>query len=60
MFFSLDENHPNHAPPPALPESQIISMIDQILKEEDANNDGYISYVEFIRAQRGEGKVQTP
>ena len=59
-MFTSDENNPSHAPPPVLPESQIISMIDTILKEEDQNNDGYISYVEFVRAQRGETHTETP
>ena len=50
------EDHAGSTPPPPLPESQIVSMIDTILSEEDTNGDGYISYVEFIQAQRGEGE----
>ncbi len=49
----------DHVPaPPQLPESQLTSMIDTILTEEDRNNDGYISYVEFVQAQRGDASQQ--
>ncbi len=55
VFFPEDDA--NTPPPPQLPETQLISMIDTILMEEDRNQDGYISYVEFVQAQRGENKA---
>lgn len=39
--------------PPKLQEQELEDMIDQILKDDDFNNDGYIDYSEFLKAQQG-------
>jgi len=39
--------------PPKLSEKELEDMIDQILKDDDFNNDGYIDYSEFLKAQQG-------
>ncbi|CAD5230158.1 unnamed protein product [Bursaphelenchus xylophilus] len=44
--------HDQHAPPPLPSEEELEQMIDAILKEDDFNNDGYIDYGEFLRAQK--------
>jgi prenyltransferase beta subunit len=35
-------------------DEDIISMVDQVLDQEDANKDGLVSYAEFRQAQDGE------
>ena len=45
------------ATPPAherLSDEELIRLVDDILKEEDINRDGYISYEEFKRAIEGQ------
>jgi len=39
--------------PPKLTEKELEDMIDQILKDDDFNNDGFIDYSEFLKAQQG-------
>ena len=34
-----------------LEESQVVTMVDSILKQDDANDDGFIDYYEFMQAQ---------
>ena len=44
------------APPPTnerLADEELMRLVDDILKEEDLNRDGYISYEEFKRAIEG-------
>lgn len=33
-------------------DDELVQLIDPILKMDDANNDGYIDYPEFIQAQQ--------
>ena len=35
----------------ALDDDEMASLVDQILSEDDLNDDGYIDYYEFTRAQ---------
>lgn len=45
--------HGQQAPPPKLfTDEELYQLIDPILKMDDANQDGYIDYAEFIRAQQ--------
>ena len=39
------------APPKLFPDEELIQLIDPILKMDDNNQDGYIDYAEFVRAQ---------
>lgn len=41
-----------HSPPPRMPDEELISVVDQIMEDEDFNRDGYIDYSEFVAAQR--------
>ena len=34
----------------------VLDLIDDILKEDDKNNDGYISYIEYVFARRRENE----
>lgn len=40
-----------NAPPKIFPDEELIQLIDPILKMDDNNQDGYIDYAEFVRAQ---------
>lgn len=55
-FIFLDESNTNTdanaAKPPRMSEQEIEDMIDSILKDDDFNNDGFIDYSEFLRAQK--------
>lgn len=33
-------------------DSELVNIVDLVLKEDDLDNDGYIEYAEFITAQR--------
>lgn len=48
IFLILDDK----LAPPKLSEQELEDMIDQILKDDDFNNDGYIDYSEFLKAQQ--------
>jgi len=37
-----------------LPDTEIEQIVDNIMRDEDRNNDGYIDYSEFVRSQRGQ------
>ncbi len=39
----------------SIPDDELASLIQQILKEDDLNEDGFIDYFEFINTQRGGG-----
>lgn len=44
--------HGQQAPQPKLfTDEELIQLIDPILKMDDSNQDGYIDYAEFVRAQ---------
>ena len=48
-------------PPPThdrLPDEELLRLVDDILKEEDLDRDGYISYEEFKRAVEGNAAPQ--
>ncbi|CAF1286204.1 unnamed protein product [Rotaria magnacalcarata] len=59
-----EENNKNnataeHTPPPErLADDELIRIVDDILKEEDLDRDGYISYEEFKRAIEGNSNTQ--
>uniref|UniRef100_A0A914WYY1 EF-hand domain-containing protein n=1 Tax=Plectus sambesii TaxID=2011161 RepID=A0A914WYY1_9BILA len=36
-------------PPPSIEESSIENMVDSIMREMDANNDGFLSYAEYTK-----------
>ena len=33
-------------------DEELENLIDQILKDDDINNDGYVDYFEFVQAQK--------
>uniref|UniRef100_A0A914VSM2 EF-hand domain-containing protein n=1 Tax=Plectus sambesii TaxID=2011161 RepID=A0A914VSM2_9BILA len=47
----------NSYQPPLMPDNELEQMIDSIMKEDDFNNDGYIDYGEFLRAQKQRDEV---
>lgn len=50
-FHVENPSHQNQQP--VLPsESELESMIDSILRDDDFNSDGYIDYAEFLKAQK--------
>ena len=49
---------PSVPEPPRVSDFELANMIDNILHDDDGNNDGYIDYPEFIRAQRGRHQAQ--
>ncbi|XP_014669780.1 PREDICTED: multiple coagulation factor deficiency protein 2-like [Priapulus caudatus] len=50
-------DNPNEVPPP-FPEDELIGLIDDILREDDLNNDGFIDYMEFIKSQANQQQQQ--
>lgn len=46
-----DETNPQ-AVPPKMADQELEDMIDSILKDDDFDNDGYISYPEFLQSQK--------
>jgi len=38
--------------PPTLSDEQLAQIVDQVLRDDDMNNDGYVDYYEFVRAQK--------
>lgn len=55
---SNDSANPNgatttHAPTPRITDDELIKLIDEIMKDEDKNRDGYITYQEFLNAIKG-------
>ena len=38
--------------PPTLSDEQLAQIVDQVLSDDDINNDGYVDYYEFARAQK--------
>ncbi|CEF63166.1 Multiple coagulation factor deficiency protein 2 [Strongyloides ratti] len=54
--FHQENPGPQHkdtgVPPPLPSEIELEQMIDSILKEDDFNNDGFIDYGEFLKAQQ--------
>lgn len=47
-----DPNNPNKIEEKVFKNDELTELIDPILKMDDINNDGYIDYPEFIRAQQ--------
>nr|CAD2143780.1 unnamed protein product [Meloidogyne enterolobii] len=47
-----EENSAQQNAPPVPDESQLETMIDTIIKDDDFDGDGYIDYGEFLRAQK--------
>ena len=45
-------NQTNGVPqvPPRITDDELMKLIDEILKDEDKNNDGFITYNEFLAA----------
>lgn len=35
---------------PPMKEAELIALIDDVLRDDDRNNDGYIDYAEFARS----------
>lgn len=59
LFSTTEQGHESpqaaggQAPQPKLfGDEELVQLIDPILKMDDANQDGYIDYAEFIRAQQ--------
>ena len=38
--------------PPTLSDDQLSQIVDQVLRDDDLNDDGYVDYYEFVRAQK--------
>jgi len=38
--------------PATLSDEQLAQIVDQVLSDDDINNDGYVDYYEFSRAQK--------
>ena len=38
--------------PPTLSDDQLAQIVDQVLRDDDVNDDGYVDYYEFVRAQK--------
>lgn len=38
--------------PPTLSDDQLAQIVDQVLRDDDMNDDGYVDYYEFVRAQK--------
>lgn len=38
--------------PPTLSDDQLAQIVDQVLHDDDINDDGYVDYYEFVRAQK--------
>lgn len=55
-FHTEDPN----AVPPSFQEYELVNLIDDILREDDRNYDGYIDYAEFIKSQAGGGPGNRP
>lgn len=48
---NVDPNKPaESAHPPRIGDDELMRLIDEIMKEEDKNLDGYITYNEFLHA----------
>lgn len=43
------------APPPRITDEDLMKTIDEILKQEDKNSDGYITYMEFLNNRKLHG-----
>lgn len=52
-FFVTDPNVQNA--PPKLSDVELEGIIDNILRDDDYNKDGFIDYAEFIKSQAGRG-----
>lgn len=59
MMTSLEQGHKQEQQPGVPPvgekifkDDELINLIDPILSTDDHNQDGYIDYPEFIRAQQ--------
>ncbi|CAF0766948.1 unnamed protein product [Didymodactylos carnosus] len=52
---STDPNQTPPTPPPRLADEELMRLVDDILKEEDLDQNGFISYQEFKRAIEGQG-----
>jgi len=37
-------------PTPRMSDDELVKIIDEIMRDEDKNNDGYITYQEFLTA----------
>ena len=64
LFFVIKEhNHQNEnnsatptatqPPLPRIADDELMRLIDGIMKDEDKDNNGYITYQEFLRAVKG-------
>lgn len=56
---STATDHPPPPPPDRLADEELIRLVDDILKEEDMDRDGFISYDEFKRAIEGNSHAQS-
>nr|CAD7604817.1 unnamed protein product [Timema genevievae] len=57
VFVMLEQGHqdPNNPTPQGekiFSDEELLQLIDPILNMDDGNNDGYIDYPEFVRAQQ--------
>ena len=55
-----DSNNQNNSDPnaqkpvvPRISDDELMKLIDGIMKDEDKNSDGYITYQEFLKAVKG-------
>ncbi|TKR88727.1 hypothetical protein L596_012927 [Steinernema carpocapsae] len=53
ILKALNHEHPadGSAPRPPMEESQVEKMVDLVLKDIDANDDGFIDYGEYVKKQ---------
>lgn len=47
LFVSVQERGENSQP---MKEEELIALIDDVLRDDDKNNDGYIDYAEFAKS----------
>lgn len=55
-FTEEGEAEENKTPPKVYTDDELINIVDMVMKEDDLNDDGYIEYFEFVKAQRNARK----
>uniref|UniRef100_A0A915JJ95 EF-hand domain-containing protein n=1 Tax=Romanomermis culicivorax TaxID=13658 RepID=A0A915JJ95_ROMCU len=55
-----DNTGPDAPPPPKFQETELESITNNILRDDDYNNDGYIDYSEFVKSQAARTSAPPP
>ena len=61
LYAAIDhfsEHQDNVEKPIVLEHPQIVLVVDRVLEEDDLNEDGFIDYFEFIKAQENMKKME--